>query len=188
MSTHSVTGGPSHVSPGGAVHEAETAHEAAEPKSFGADPSSTHTVVIDRPRDEIYAFVRSFENFPRFMQHLEQVFATSDGRTHWLARAPHGRTTAWDAAITEDEPGRILAWRSVEGAPVHSTGRFTFRDTSHGTEVAAAIGYEGERRNLFDEEPKLRRDLRQLKQLIETGETTAGPHEDDDPKDALIFI
>ena len=45
-------------------------------------------VTIDRPREQLYAFWRDFENLPRFMEHLVSVRVDSPTRSHWAARAP----------------------------------------------------------------------------------------------------
>ena len=43
-----------------------------------------------RPAD-LYEFWRNFENLPRFMDHLESVITSGDGRSHWVAKAPAGQ-------------------------------------------------------------------------------------------------
>ena len=47
-------------------------------------------VTIDRPREQLFAFWRDFENLPRFMDHLVSVRVDSPTRSHWAARAPAG--------------------------------------------------------------------------------------------------
>ena len=51
---------------------------------------------------------------------------SSDTRSHWQVSAPFGRTVEWDAEITSDQPGRLLAWRSNEGADITNAGRVLF--------------------------------------------------------------
>jgi uncharacterized membrane protein len=90
--------------------------------------------------------------------------------------------------LTEDVPGEVLAWTSVEGSSVPNTGRIEFKDSSNGrgTIVTATIVYDppvGKLGTLvakmLGREPKIqaRRDLRRFKQLMETGEipTSAPP-------------
>lgn len=139
------------------------------------------TVTIDRPRDELYRFWRDFTNLPQFMAHLETVRVIDERRSHWSVTAPGGDRVEWDAEIIEDVPGETIAWRSLEGADVRNSGRITFRDGApgRGTEVSATIAYDPPGgtigklvAKLLQEEPKIqaRRDLRRLKQLMETGE------------------
>src|SRR5262245_8383761 len=84
------------------------------------------SVTINRSPEELYRFWRDFQNLPRFMKHLESVRATGDRRSHWVAKAPAGRTVEWDAEVTEDRPNELIAWRSLEGADVDSVGSVRF--------------------------------------------------------------
>ena len=137
---------------------------------------------IMRPRSELYAFWRDFENLPRFMQHLESVTVEDDGRSHWVTRAPVGRPIEWDAEITEEVEDRIIAWRSLPGTPVENSGQVQFSDApgGRGTMVRAMIRYSApggkvgmEVSRLFGEAAtqQLRDDLRRFKQVMEAGET-----------------
>lgn len=142
------------------------------------------TVTINRPREEVYAFWRNFANLTTVMDNVARIDVLDDRRSHWVVQAPAGRTVEWDAIVTEDEPGRLIAWRSAEGADVTSSGRVEFLDAApgRGTMVRATIGYDppagtiGEWiAKLFQREPNVqaRRDLRRLKQYLETGEVTS---------------
>jgi uncharacterized membrane protein len=87
----------------------------------------------------------------------------------------------WDAEITHDEPGRLIEWRSREGARVPNSGSVRFAEApgGRGTEVRVEIDYQppGGRLGrtvamLFGEEPQqqVRDDLRRFKQVLEAGE------------------
>ncbi|MEY2442047.1 MAG: hypothetical protein QOJ46_1473 [bacterium] len=141
----------------------------------------TAAITVRRDRDEIYAFWRDFERFPRFMAHLEEVRATSPTRSHWKATAPLGMTAGWDAEITEDVPGERIAWRSVEGSKVENSGTVVFAEApgDQGTEVHVELRYAipggvvgSTIAKLFGEEPRIqvKDDLRRFKQIVETGE------------------
>jgi uncharacterized membrane protein len=143
----------------------------------------TQTVAINRPAEEIYGFWRDFRNLPRFMSHLEQVEVMDERRSHWVARAPVGRTVSWDAEVTEDQPNERLAWRSLEGADVENSGevRFERAPGGRGTIVRVELNYTppggmigAMAARIFGEEPhmQVRDDLRKLKQVMETGEVT----------------
>lgn len=143
-------------------------------------------VSINRSPEECYRFWRDLERLPTFMQHLESVTATDERRSHWVARAPAGRTVEWDAEITDDQPGQLLGWRSVEGADVDNAGTIRFTAGSKGgTVVQVQLTYQPPAgragamvAKLFGEEPSIQvqQDLRRFKQLIETEEipTTHG--------------
>jgi len=164
-----------------AVHQRDVAHEAAEARGWHEAALVGRTITVNRPRAEVYAFFRDFRNLARFMENVESV-TSGDGRTsHWVLKAPGDRTVEWDSVLTEEVEGEALAWESVEGADIKNTGRIAFRDAppGRGTEVAATIVYDPPGGDLgkliaklFQTEPKVqaRRDLRRLKQLLETGE------------------
>lgn len=146
------------------------------------------SVTINRPRSEIYAFWRDFSNLPSVMENIERIDVVDDRRSHWAVKGPAGKTVEWGSIVTDDEPNRLIAWRSVEGADVVSSGRVEFFDAApgRGTMVRATFTYDppggviGEWIAKFlQREPNVqtRRDLRRLKQFLETGEVTssAGP-------------
>jgi uncharacterized membrane protein len=137
---------------------------------------------IMRPRHELYAFWRNFENLPQFMEHLESVTVTGDGRSHWVTKAPVGKPESWDAEITEDIEDRIIVWRSLPGSGVENSGQVQFSDApdGRGTVVRARVLYQApggktvEQISRFFGEAasqQLRDDLRRFKQVMEAGET-----------------
>ncbi|MBP7148148.1 MAG: SRPBCC family protein [Acidobacteria bacterium] len=81
-----------------------------------------HGFHIDAPPNEIWPFFEDLENWPRFLGHVRSVRRVDGHRTHWTAAGPTGVVLEWDAALTEVRPNRLLSWRSVEGAPVGSSG------------------------------------------------------------------
>ena len=140
-------------------------------------------VTIDRPRDELFAFWRNFENLPRFMEHLVSVRVDTPTRSHWEAKAPGGKTVEWDAEIVNEVPYEIIAWKSVGEPDVANAGAVNFFDApgGRGTIVRVTLDYEppagrlGAMLSHFSaEEPdrQIREDLRKFKQLMETGEIT----------------
>ncbi|AUW57309.1 cyclase [Sphingobium sp. SCG-1] len=139
------------------------------------------TVTINKPREELYSFWRDFSNLPTFMDNVQRIDVLSDNRSHWVVKAPAGKTVEWDARLTEDVPGQVLAWEAAEDADVPNSGRVEFRDAQggRGTIVQATIAYDPPAgivgkivAKLFQREPAIqaRRDLRRFKQLMETGE------------------
>ncbi|NEX63184.1 SRPBCC family protein [Noviherbaspirillum galbum] len=145
------------------------------------------TITINRTAEECYRFWHDFENFPRFMKHLQSVEITGENRMHWVAKGPAGTSVAWDAELVADQPGRYLAWRSLEGADVDNEGTVHFEPASggRGTVVRVELQYRPPMgaagalvAKLFGEEPEMQvdEDLRRFKWLIETGEipTTVG--------------
>ncbi|MFN2480596.1 MAG: SRPBCC family protein [Pyrinomonadaceae bacterium] len=141
----------------------------------------TNSLVINRAPEELYQRWRDFESLPAFMHHLESVRVTGEARSHWVAKAPAGASVEWDAEITEDRPGELIAWRSLEGADVYNAGLVRFEPAAgnRGTIVTVEIKYDppggligADIAKLFGEDPsqQVKADLRRFKQLVETGE------------------
>jgi len=142
--------------------------------------SVLESVTINRPVAELYRFWRNLENLPWFMRHLDSVEKVTDTISHWRAKGPAGLSVEWDAEIYNEEPDKLIAWRSLEGSDVVSAGSVNFdaaggrgtRVTVHlqysppGGKVGAAVA------KLFgrDAETEIREDLRRFKELIEAGE------------------
>ena len=137
-------------------------------------------VTINRRADELFAYFRDFANLPSFMDNVERIEVLDSRRSHWVVKAPGGRTVEWTSVITEEAPGSFIAWASEEGADVPNSGRVDFRPAGdRGTVVTATILYDPPAgmigrlvAKLFQREPAIqaRRDLRRFKQLMETGE------------------
>lgn len=138
-------------------------------------------VRINKSPDEVYHFWRQLDNLPRFMSHIKSVTDSGNGRTHWRATGPMDTTLEWDAETTEDQPGKVIAWRSLENADVYNAGRVTFERAPGGrgtfvrvqleyappggavTALAAKLMGQAPEQQVYD-------DLRHFKQILETGE------------------
>jgi uncharacterized membrane protein len=137
-------------------------------------------ITINRPASELYAYWRDFSNLATFMENIVRIDVTNSEHSHWVVKAPGGKTVEWDAIVTHEVDGREINWRSAKDADVPNSGKVTFEDAgSRGTVVRAVIAYDppmgGVGRliaKMFQREPEIqaRRDLRRFKQLMETGE------------------
>lgn len=152
-----------------------------DPEMSDNDELIGRTVTINKPRKELYAFWRNFENLATFMENIESISVIDEARSHWIVQAPAGKKVEWDSLVTEDISGELIAWTSTEESEIKHSGRIEFRDAQggRGTEVVATILYDPPAgamgkivAKLFQKEPKIqsRRDLRRFKQLMETGE------------------
>jgi len=136
-------------------------------------------LTINKSAAELYSFWRNFENLPIFMKHLESVKNTGDKTSHWIAKAPLGRTVEWDAEMTSDIENERIGWKSLDGSDIANSGVVEFRPTANrGTEVKVTMIYEAPGGKLgewvawlFGEEPSVQvsEDLRRFKSLMETG-------------------
>ena len=103
-------------------------------------------------------------------------------RSHWVAKAPAGRTVEWDAEIINEIPNELIGWRTLEDADVVSAGSVRFQPRGQRPRHRSARAAPVRRRRpaksappiawLFGHEPSqtIREDLRRFKQLLETGE------------------
>ncbi len=83
-----------------------------------------------------------FEDFPKFMEGVEEVRQIDDTHTHWKTKIA-GREKEFDAEITEQTPDQRIAWTS-EGGPEHA-GVVTFhRLDEKKTRVMLQLDYEPE--------------------------------------------
>lgn len=101
-----------------------------------------HSIDIDVPVNTAYNQWTQFEEFPQFMEGVEEVRQIDDRRLHWVASVA-GRRVEWDAEIFEQVPDQKISWRSVSG--IRNQGTIMFDKTSENTtRVTARIAYEPE--------------------------------------------
>lgn len=147
-----------------------------------------NTVTVGRPRQQLFDEWRDFTRFPKFMENVEKVEKLDGNRTCWTIKAPLGSSVEVVTKITDEEPGKAIAWQSELGSKIETDGRVEFIDAppERGTYVRLTMRYSPPGgiigkglAKLFQREPKIqsRRDLRRFKSLMETGEvaTNASP-------------
>lgn len=138
-------------------------------------------VTINRSPEELYHFWHSFENLPRFMDHLISVRHIGENRWHWVAQGPATFRVEWDAEITDDRLNERIAWHSLDPSDVDHSGevRFERAPGGRGTVVRVRLDYRvpggllGARlAKLLGRAPEqqIDVDLRRFKQFMETGE------------------
>jgi len=130
------------------------------------------SIEVHVPVHTAYNQWTQFEEFPRFMEGIEEVQRTDDRHLHWKASIG-GKQKEWDAEINEQEPDRCIAWRSVGGA--RNGGRVEFRPISpNDTRVTVKMDYdpEGVVENVGDflgvTSRRVEGDLERFKSFIET--------------------
>jgi uncharacterized membrane protein len=140
-------------------------------------PKVERDVVVQSPADTVYQVWRNIENMPQLMSNIERVDELTGNRSHWIAKGPLGQDAQWDAEITADEPGRLIAWRSLEGpdSPVRTEGRVQFVSIGDATRVHVALEYEAPGGTLGDivtkifanPEKQVEEDLQRFKERME---------------------
>jgi uncharacterized membrane protein len=99
-------------------------------------------IEVDCPVRTVYNQWTQFEEFPRFMEGVEEVKQLDDTHLHWKGEVA-GKTKDWDARITEQIPDERIAWTSEGGA--HNAGVVTFHKLSdEKTRVMLQLKFEPE--------------------------------------------
>ena len=148
------------------------------------------TLMIDAPAERVYEFWTDYENFPLFMSSLREVQDLGGGRSRWVVRGPGGVPIEWEAVITEQVPGEILAWRSLPGSMLENAGAVRFRREGESTRVDLRLCYSppagGAGRAVAellgaDPRAKLNEDLGRLKSLLAGAGRSVGHGRESEP-------
>ena len=130
------------------------------------------TIEVNVPVQTAYNQWTQFEEFPRFMEGVEEVRQLDNERLYWKAEVG-GETKEWHARITRQVPDQMICWES-EGGTMNS-GMVSFQSATDGkTEVHLRMEYEPEgiKEQVGDALGVLSRqvqgDLDRFKEFIET--------------------
>jgi uncharacterized membrane protein len=151
---------------------------------------------VNRSAEDCYRFWRDFNNLSRFLTHVESVQVTGERLSHWIVKTPAGLRAEWDAELTEDIPNERIAWRSLAGFDVQTSGTVTFEPGPAGRGAVVRIdmqytppaGRAGALVvKLFGADPgqQSNTDLRRFKQVLETGEVATTDGQPSGPRSAL---
>jgi uncharacterized membrane protein len=100
------------------------------------------SIEVNAPIRTVYNQWTQFEEFPRFMEGVEEVRQLDDKRLHWKAKIA-GKTKEWDAEIFEQIPDQRVAWRSMTGAK--NSGMVNFFPVGPvTTRITLTLNYEPE--------------------------------------------
>ena len=100
---------------------------------------SAQEITVDAAIDAVYAQWTQFEEFPRFMDNVQEVRQIDDRHLHWRANIV-GREVEWDSEIREQIPNDKIVWHSDGGA---TAGLVSFRPMgADQTEVHLELSYE----------------------------------------------
>jgi uncharacterized membrane protein len=140
------------------------------------------SLIVNKPREEVYDFWRNLENLPYFMKHLSKVLQSDDKHSHWEVKLPGNiGPITWNAEIVKEVPNHFIGWRSISGSMIENAGKVEFRDALNGagTEIQAVISYHAPAGALGTTIAKLinpmfeklvRQDILNFKHYFEVGE------------------
>ena len=136
------------------------------------------SIQVSVPVRTAYDQWTQFEEFPQFMEGVEEIRQIDDTHVHWKAEIA-GRTKEWDAEITEQSPDQRVAWRATDGA--ENAGVVTFHKLDDGlTQVMVQMDYETDGPveaagdALGVAKRRVKGDLERFKELIESRGQASG--------------
>ena len=145
----------------------------------GTTPRAVDSAIeVEVPVATAYNQWTQFEEFPRFMDGVEEVRQLDDTRLHWVASVG-GRRAEWDAKILEQHPDRQISWISEDGKKTRGTVSFeplaenrTLVRLSMSYQVEGFVEAVGSAAGL--DRRRIDGDLQRFKELIEGRETESG--------------
>jgi uncharacterized membrane protein len=143
------------------------------------------SVDVDVPVRVAYAQWTRFEEFPRFMDSVEEVRQIDVTHLHWVAEAG-GQREEWDAEITEQVPDERVAWHATGGLPNAGVVTFQRLDESR-TRVTVQMHHEthglveGVGSALGFDDRAVKGDLERFKDVVEARDGADGDSHVDAP-------
>jgi uncharacterized membrane protein len=136
------------------------------------------SIEVEAPVRAVYNQWTQFEEFPRFMEGIDEVKQLDDTHLHWKATVG-GKTNEWDAEVTEQLPDERVAWKSTSGTS--NAGVVTFhRLDEHRTKVMVQLDWEPEGvletlgSAVGSDDRRVKGDLERFKELIESRGAESG--------------
>jgi uncharacterized membrane protein len=141
------------------------------------------SIEVQAPKEQVFRYWADFENFPRFMQNIEEIRTTGEDTTHWKVKGPLGKSVEFDARTTEKDPDRGIAWNTIDGE-VMTSGEVRFEEIAGDrTRVEVTMNYSdppggavGEKVAgiLSDPQKSMQEDLQNFRRIAENGFEESG--------------
>ena len=137
------------------------------------------SIEVQAPLQDVFRYWSNFENFPSFMQNVEEVRMSGRDTSHWRVKGPLGKSVEFDARTTEMDPGRGIGWNTT-GGEVMTSGEARFEEVSPGrTRIEVTMSYadppggkvgEVAANLISNPERNLREDVENFARIVERGE------------------
>ncbi|MDX3093211.1 SRPBCC family protein [Streptomyces sp. ME01-24h] len=140
----------------------------------------SESVDVNVPLHTAYNQWTQFEEFPNFMEGVEQVTQVDDRHNHWVTNVA-GSRREFDTEIVDQLPDERVAWRTVTG-DVKQRGVVTFQELD-ASRTRVNLAMEVQTSGLAEKaaealgvvDRRARGDLRRFKHFIEErGDETGG--------------
>ena len=130
------------------------------------------SIEVEAPLSTVYNQWTQFEEFPQFMEGVDEVRQLDDTHLHWVASFG-GSRHEWNAEITEQLPDERVAWRNTDGKD--NAGVVTFHKIDDNTtRVMVQMDFvpDGIKEKIGDAlgapDRRVQGDLDRFKELIES--------------------
>jgi uncharacterized membrane protein len=102
--------------------------------------SIEQSIEVNVPVGTAYNQWTQFEEFPKFMEGVEEIRQLDDTSLRWVVEIA-GQRREWDAKITEQTPDQRIAWTNIDGPT--NAGVVTFHKIDDNTsKVMLQMEYE----------------------------------------------
>jgi uncharacterized membrane protein len=140
------------------------------------------SIEVNVPVSTAYNQWTQFEEFPRFMEGVDDVKQTDDTHLRWVV-SNQGRRYEFDTEISEQLPDERVAWKTTDGKS--HAGVVTFhRLDDNGCKIMVQMDWEPEGMletlgsALGSDDRRVRTDLERFKEMIESRGTETGAWRD----------
>jgi uncharacterized membrane protein len=136
------------------------------------------SIDVSVPVTTAYNQWTQFEDFPQFMEGVQEIRQIDLTHTHWVTKVA-GKTEEFDAEITEQHPDERVAWKTTNGP--QQAGVVTFHKLNdHETRVMLQLDFQpegfleqvGDKLGLVKHRAK--GDMERFKTFIESRSTETG--------------
>ena len=105
-------------------------------------PAAENSVIVNRPRSEVFSFVANHENDAKWRPGVLDITRASGEGVGAVYRqgvkGPMGRRISADFEVTAHEQNSHIAFRTLSG-PVRPEGSYRFEDADSGTRVTFSL-------------------------------------------------
>jgi len=145
----------------------------------GGEPNPTRIeqqIEVNAPVGVVYNQWTQFEEFPKFMEGVDEVKKLDDTLLHWAVTIA-GKKAEWDAKITAQDLDRRVAWESVDGKQTRGTVSFEPLAAGARTRIRLHMSFtaEGAAETVGSavglDERRVRGDLERFRDLVESQPT-----------------
>ena len=146
--------------------------ESVLPETVSRPATVEQQIEVNAPVAAVYKQWTQFEQFPSFMEGVDEVKQLDDTLLHWAVTVS-GKKAEWDAKITANDPDQRIAWESVDGKQMRGSVTFEPLESGTRTRIRLQMSYtaqgtaEAAGAAVGLDERRVRGDLERFRDLVE---------------------